>query len=830
MAACKSSQKPVAIAKEKEISLVAKDTVINEVNDEKEIVEAEIYKGEKTRYFKLVHTKLDVSFDWDKQYMLGKATLIVEPFFFNQSNIILDAKGFEIHEVIQITGEKTTSLKYEYNGQNINIDLKREYMKGQEIVIQINYTSKPNEGDYSYDLVNDKKGLYFINPQGLEKGKPTQIWTHGETESNSRWFPTIDAPNQKSTQEIYITVDNKYTTLSNGKLIYSKSNPDSTRTDYWKMDKPHAPYLFMIAVGKFHVVEDNWNGIKVNYYVEQEYAKYAKEIFGNTPEMISYFSDVLNYPFPWDKYCQVVVRDFVSGAMENTTASVFMEDLNVNSRELIDYDWDDIIAHELFHQWFGNLVTCESWANVPLNESFATYGEYLWKDYKYGHDESAFLLYEELESYLTESETKKKKLIRFQYDKDEEMFDNHSYAKGGLILHLLRSYLGDDAFFHSLEFYLKSHEFKKVEIHELRLAFEHISGEDLNWFFNQWFLSAGHPKLRVEEFYDENLDELILKVWQDQDIEKYPVFKLPLKIDIWENGIKEKYTIEINKSYQEIKLGNANNPDLILFDSDFVLVGEITHKKSGGQYKYQFDNYKNNVRSRISALEYFIEIPEDSISRIVIKQALTDSFWAVREKALYAFESDSSDLFSICENQIIKIAMNDPNPLVRSEAISVLGARGSSKYIDVYRANLNDSSFSVAGMALYEFLQCGSDDIELVIESFRSESNFNISSSVADYFIMKQNTKEYNWFSDKLHNYKGEELWYFINFFGMYLFNAPIEQVEKGVIELKEIAINSYQFNNRLSAYHSLELLSDHQGVQEILNEINLEEQNQKMK
>ena len=243
------------------------------------------------------------------------------------------------------------------------------------------------------------------------------------TESNSRWFPTIDSPNQKSTQEMFITVKEESKTLSNGTLIYSKSNSDHTRTDYWKMDKPHAPYLFMLAAGDFAIVEDEWNGMKVDYYVEPEYEEYAGDIFGHTPEMISYFSEVLNYPFPWDKYSQIVVRDFVSGAMENTTASVFMEDLNVDSRELIDFDWDDIIAHELFHQWFGNLVTCESWANVPLNESFATYGEYLWKNHKYGADEAGYHLYSELDTYLSEAVTKNEDVIRFDFDNDDEMFE-----------------------------------------------------------------------------------------------------------------------------------------------------------------------------------------------------------------------------------------------------------------------------------------------------------------------------------------------------------------------------------------------------------------------
>ncbi|MCK5371991.1 MAG: M1 family peptidase, partial [Cyclobacteriaceae bacterium] len=350
---CKVSETQNVSQEPGEVAAVAPiDTGVSEME---EAVEALEYKSERTRHFKLIHTKLEVSFDWGKQYLFGEAALILEPYFYNQSSLILDAKGFEIHEIYLITGDKKEKLNYTYDGEKITIELDKEHQKGQRINISVDYTAKPEEGDYESEFVKDKKGLYFINPLGNEKGKPQQIWSHGETDSNSRWFPTIDAPNQKSTQEIFITVRDKFKTLSNGTLVYSKSINDSTRTDYWRMDQPHAPYLFMLAVGDFAVVEDEWNGKKVDYYVEPEFAQYARDIFGNTPEMISYFSEILNYPFPWDKYSQVVVRDFVSGAMENTTASVFMEDLNVDRRELIDYDWDDIIAHELFHQWFGNL-------------------------------------------------------------------------------------------------------------------------------------------------------------------------------------------------------------------------------------------------------------------------------------------------------------------------------------------------------------------------------------------------------------------------------------------------------------------------------------------
>ena len=794
---------------------------------ESDQVEVKIYKSERTRHFRLTHTKLDLSFDWDKQLVFGNALLIAEPYFYDQSHIEIDAKGFELHEVSIIEGEDTSGLKYDYDDAKLKIDLGKTFQRGQKINMNIVYTAKPYDSRDSTEISNAKRGIHFINPHGKQKNKPRQIWTHGETDSNSRWFPTLDAPNQKSTQEMFITVDDQFKTLSNGTLIYSKSNPDNTRTDYWKMDQPHAPYLFMLAIGDFAIVEDEWDGKIVDYYVEPEYQQYAQDIFGNTPEMIDYFSELLGFPFPWDKYSQVIVRDFVSGAMENTSASVYMEDLNVDRRELLDYNWDDIIAHELVHQWFGDLVTCESWANLPLNESFATYGEFLWSNYKYGKEESEYHLNSELNNYLNEAETKTEDLIRYYYEVDDEMFDSHSYAKGGLILHMLRNYLGDDAFFESLKYYLHTHQFGKAEVHDLRLAFEYISGEDLNWFFNQWFLSAGHPKLRIQEAFENG--NFVLKVWQDQDIQKYPVFKLHLTLDLWEDGRKTQYLIEVDKPYQEFEFSDVTAPNFALVDSEFILVGEKEHSKTSEQYQQQFTKYHDNVRARFEALEYFMENPGDSISRFIIVSALKDSFWAIREEALLAIEKDSSDLFLQQENTIIEMAKNDSNPLVRAGAISVLASKNRSEYIEIFKSQLEDSSYSVVGQALYAYLQSEAEDKDAEITKFANETNFSVTSSLADFYIQQNNHEYYDWFVDKIEQYSGSDLWYFTKLFGMYLISAPEEQIKSGIRELERIARNHSQFYNRLSAFQSLMLFSDLDGVAEMLESIKSEEKDPRL-
>src|SRR5215204_3079568 len=466
----------------------------------------------------LVHTKLDVKFDYDKAYMYGKAWITLKPHFYPTDSLALDAKGMDIKKVAIIKGSTPTNLKYDYDGMILNIKLDKTYKGGENYTIFIDYTSKPNEytGKGSA-AITEAKGLYFINPKGEEKDKPTQIWTQGETEATSVWCPIIDKPNQKTTEEISMTVPDKYVTLSNGKLAGQKKNTDGTRTDTWKMDKPHAPYLFFMGVGDYAVVKDSYKGKEVSYYVEKEYAPVARKIFGNTPEMIGFFSKALGIEYPWVKYAQIVGRDYVSGAMENTTTTLHQESAQQDARQLSDENkWENTIAHELFHQWFGDLVTTESWSNLTVNESFANYSEYLWLEYKYGKDAADEHNYTEMGGYIG-SKSENKDLVRFYYKDKEDMFDAVSYNKGGNILHMLRKHVGDSAFFKALNLYLNTNKFKSAEAHQLRLAFEEITGNDLNWFWNQWYFGSGHPDLDIAYSYDPAKKQAQVIVQQKQE-------------------------------------------------------------------------------------------------------------------------------------------------------------------------------------------------------------------------------------------------------------------------------------------------------------------------
>ena len=784
-----------------------------------------VYRASSTRLMDLVHTRLEVSLDWDQQRLNGLATLQLRPYFRPQDKIVLDAKNFDIHHIKLLKGTERSDLDYFYNGLKLLINLDTIYTRNHDIFMEIKYTAKPTERETGgSEAIESDQGLYFINPDGSDKNKPVQVWTQGETEANSCWFPTIDSPNERTTQEILITVDDRYTTLSNGELIYSKFNGDSTRTDYWKMDLPHAPYLFMLAVGEFKIYEDSWKDIPLTYYMEEKYADYSKDIFGATPEMMTFFSELYGMDFVWPKYAQIVVRDYVSGAMENTTATVFYDDMNVDRWELIDYNFEKIIAHELAHQWFGDLVTCESWANVTLNEGFANYAEYLWYEYKYGPYEADLHRLDEYQQYMEESLEKQVDLIRYDYHDKEDMFDSHSYAKGGLILDMLRDYVGDEAFFESLNRYLEQYKFSTVEVHDLRLVFEEVTGEDLNWFFNQWYLASGHPNLVVEEHYNDST--VTISISQMQDLETTPLYKLPLTVDIYTEQGVESYFLIVDGRQQTFELPVRDRPQLVLFDASQKLLAEITHLKSMEEYIFQFFK-TNKFLSRYHALDTLLKCNDDSLKSYMIQAALSDDFWFFRQMAVNQIEELEMEDKSVFINPILDIARNDPKSLVKADALHILHSLTGEKFVNVFQEALKDSSYMVSGSAIYIYSSLRPSEFKNVADTYEDIDNMNVVIPLASFYIDAAIPDKYDWFVEKINSMSSDGLWYLLQYFGEYMMQAPELTQRKSIVILEDYARNHNKIFIRLAAYQALGLLSDLSGVDNLREDIKNKESNE---
>jgi len=331
--------------------------------------------------------------------------------------------------------------------------------------------------------------------------------------------------------------------------------------------------------------------------------------------------------YPWPKYAQIVARDYISGAMENTTATLHGESAQQDSRQLIDDNrWEDIIAHELFHMWFGDYVTCESWSNITVNESFADFSEIMWKEYKHGKDAADEHGFISMQNYLRGGNDKKD-LVRFYYNDREDVFDLVSYQKGGRILNMLRNFVGDSAFFKSLNLYLKTKKFGSAEAHDLRLAFEDVTGQDLNWFWNQWYFGSGHPKLDINYDYDTAGKTARVFIKQTQSGK---IFKLPFAIDVYQGSEKKRYKVWAEHQADTFTFQTVSKPNLINVDGDKILLGEKTEHKTLDNYIFQYTN-AGLYLDRREAIDFAARNQTDDQKALdFMKTALKDKYYGLR--------------------------------------------------------------------------------------------------------------------------------------------------------------------------------------------------------
>ncbi len=762
-----------------------------------------VYRGFETKQNDLLHTKLQAEFDYEKSQLLGKVWITLQPHFYETKELVLDAKGMEIKAIEMVKlGSKNIPLGYSYDDNlTLKIFLDKSYSGSEKYTIYIDYIAKPDELETQGSaVIKDAKGLYFVNPKGEDKDKPTQIWTQGETEATSVWVPTIDKPNQKTTQKFYLTVPNKYVTLSNGKLVSQTKNKNGTRTDYWKMDLPHAPYLFFIGIGDYAVVKDVYKGKEVSYYVEKEYGKVAKRIFGNTPEMMKFFSEkVTGVEYPWVKYAQIVGRDYVSGAMENTTATLHQENAQQNARELVDGNkWESTIAHELFHQWFGDYVTAESWSNLTVNESFADYSQYLWAEYKEGKDAAGEENDNEMQAYLR-SNSSKKDLVRFYYADKEDMFDLVSYQKGGRILNMLRNYVGDPAFFKSLNKYLIDNKFGTGNAHKLRLAFEVVTGKDLNWFFNQWYFNSGHPKLDIKTSYLEADKKVQLIVQQTQDSLK--LFQMPVAVDVYTGKSKTRFDVWMKNNADTFYFTSTSKPDLVKFDGDNVLLAEKKEQKNLSEYVAQYYQAAQYL-DRKEAIDFAAKNNKEVEAINLLKAAIKDPYYKLRMRAIKNLQDVQVDDATI--KQIEKIATEDEYSLVRAEALDFLGNLKQIKYQNLFLKAVKDSSYSIAGAALEGLGDINEKAALELLPELKKDIKGRLKIAVGKIELF---TKTDNDFDEMLKQYEGLGMLEKFNDYGNFAFYVGrlqnIETFKKGVDAL-------VKFRNMVAPFG--------QGLKELLN------------
>lgn len=750
-------------------------------------LKSDTYNYSATKTNDLIHTKLDISFDFDKMYVYGKEWITIKPHFYSTDSLKLDAKGMEIINVYLSKENKLSELKYNYDNSQLAIKLDKIYDRNDNYTVYIEYTAK------QYKI--KEKGVNFINTDGKDKAKPTQIWTLGQPEKNSTWFPTIDKPNQKTTQEISITVPDKYVTLSNGSLVSQNKTDDGNkkRTDTWKLEHPHAPYLTFFAIGNFKVIKDNWKGKEVSYYIEPQFAQepeIEKYVFPNTVEAIEYFSEILGIDYPWSKYSQIKLRNF-PGGMENTTASAFSENGHSSIKELADENYQSGNIHELFHQWFGNYVTAESWANIALNESFADLSEIMWAEHKYGKDVAGAHIQKGLEGYLSDPNGWNINLIRYDYPEASHMFNGITYQKGGRILNMLRHFLGNELFKVGLQKYLKENAYGTAEADDLRIALEEVSGMDLNWFFNEWFYGAGHPILDISYEWNEKKKETQVILKQEQ---KEQLFTLPIAVDIYEDDTVTREKVWLKKKIDTLYFKTNKRPKLVNIDAEKALVVQKFDRKTLTEFAYQYENAPLYL-DRYEALEQAIKNPTDKIAQKILFSALEDDFYKIRLLAIQSLDTIQIENKSAYYSMLKKIASDEKNNLVKAKAIEILGNLKDNSNETIFKKGLKIESYAVQGASLIALGKSNSKEALKLAKTFEIDNKHQIFDAIIFLYTRYGDSEEWDFINDLFSSYIPPRKYNIVKDYGFFTGRIQNPELAKqGIEEIKKLGIIGKKF------------------------------------
>ena len=645
-------------------------------------------KGPRDRTFHVKHLKLEVSFDDEERKVKGTSTLVLIPINDGLKSLELDAVDMTISRVTDGDGRH---LDFEVADGKILVRLLRAYKAGQEFQLAVEYEAQP------------KAGLFFISPDKSYPNKPFQIWTQGESEDNKRWFPCYEAPNDRMTTELIVTVKSKYSTVSNGRLAEVKTDAKRGMKTYrWVQDIPHVNYLVTLVVGEFDFQEEKVDGIPVQYYVPKGKAKFIPLAFQNTPDMLEYFAGVTGLKYPWAKYAQVVVQDFTFGGMENTTCTTLTEYCLHDEKARPNYMADSLVAHELAHQWFGDYITMKSWGHAWLNEGFASYFDPLWWEHKFGRDEFHQRMLDTAKEYFKEdAEHNRRPIVTHKYKEADDMFDGHTYQKGACVLHMMRYVLGDDLWWKAIKHYVHKKGQGIVETTDFKEAIEESTGRALDWFFNEWLYKGGHPEFDISWSYDDKSKLIVLTVKQKQDTKDgTPLFKMPITIEIATKKRLWRENLDVEKAEHTYFIPSPDRPQMVLFDPDNWILKKLTFEKQKDELLHQIA-HAENVIPRIQACEGLAKIPYDKAVFEALKKSLTsDKFWGVRAAAAKALgEMATAEAKEILLSEGIK----QQDSRVRRAVVDSLGNfRGDEEVFErlcaIYRSD--KAYYVVSGAAI----------------------------------------------------------------------------------------------------------------------------------
>lgn len=674
-----------------------------------------------TRYirahdFDTRHIKLDLRFDWQSESVLGTARITFAPLLAGLSRIELDAANMTFSSVKLEPGKP---LKFETDASKgkLGIELDRAYQTTDVLTVSIDYRTDGLAADAAAGGA-PRRGVTFVKPTPDDPNKPRQIWSQGQPEYSHYWFPCHDHPNDFATTEISATVEKPFIVISNGRLLETKEHRDGTRTFHWKMEQPHAAYLTSVVVGEFTPLETSYDGIPVVTYTHPDDAAAGKSSAARLGEMLKFFSEKTGLKYPYAKYTQTFVRDFahIEGT-ENITASTITDLILQDERAELDQSSEGLQVHEVAHQWFGNYVTPRTWADIWLSEGFAIYMQAVWDEHLLGRDELLNRARRNQNAYhLAWANGSRHPLVNRNYASPDDAFDLNAYRGGAVVLHMLRTTLGEENWWRAVRHYLTKYAHQPAQTEQFRIAIEEATGQPLDWFFDQWVYRAGFPVLRVTQKYDPSAKALTLTVRQEQKPEPdsgFPqagLFRAAADVEIGTAGGTrvERVTIEPREE-QSYTFATDSAPLLVNFDRGGSIFKQLIFDKSLEDLLYQLA-HDTDVTGRfwafgqLSRLSKAATTAEADKRRIVAAYAETlakDGFWGLRVDAATALAGESGG----AARATLLAVTKDQDARVRSTATAALRASKDPSLAEIYRQLLNDRSYATvrtAALALGE--------------------------------------------------------------------------------------------------------------------------------
>jgi aminopeptidase N len=650
------------------------------------------------------HIALNLVLDIAQQSYSGTCTTRLNPIRSNIERLMLDAVD------LQIDGVKVgdTEQSYDYDGEVLTIHLEAGTVAGEPIEVAIAYHNQ-----------NPQRGLYFIGPDPYYPNKPVQVWTQGEDEDSRFWFPCFDYPGQLATSEIRVTVPRHLMAISNGRLISTEEQGDS-KIYHWCQEEVHPTYLMTLAVGDFAELRDEWNSRPVTYYVEKGHEDDARRSMGKTPQMIEFFSQTFGYVYPFPKYAQVCVDDFIFGGMENTSTTLLTDRCLIDERAALDNrGTESLVAHELAHQWFGDLVVIKHWSHAWIKEGMASYSEVLWTNHEYSAEDAAYYRLNEARSYISEDSSRyRRPIVTHIYREAIELYDRHLYEKGSCVYHMIRTELGDDLFFKAIHTFVNDNAHKTVETVDLLRAIEKATGRNLQFLFDQYVYRGGHPDYKVAYSWDgdSNLAKVTVTQTQAKDGEtalSSGLFDLKIPIGFGyasNNSFRElkTFTVRVHEREQTFYFPLTEKPQFISFDVGNHFLKTVSLEYPLAELKAQLQHDPDPISRIYAAIALAKKGNLEAVSALE-KSLTADPFWGVRAEVAEQLSSIKLDQAFDALVQGLK----DPEARVRRavvESLSDIKTKVSYKAIKPIVEN-GDASYYVEAAAMRSLANVASSPV-----------------------------------------------------------------------------------------------------------------------